>query len=585
MPNFLKFPSTSLLILRLIKPYNMKHLFYVLAILALPGCQKAFLPSQEKEPSAEENKILGISAFTPLNYSLVWADDFNNTSLNPNNWVVGCKDPVSGDSMPYAIGDYLINHDYAGYITPEDSYVQNGSLMLRGQKRNYTGTNPAGNYEYTDGWVMSMHRVHLNKGYIEMRAKFPSGDKVWPALWLIAEDNVWGPEFDMFEYFGKRDVRSDLMGSHLMTGTYPITHWDTSYITSYDATYDCETWHVYGFEWTAGYAKWYIDGNLVNTLNASSVSNWPDEEMYLILNNGQRSASEDHTTTWPNYLQIDYVRIYQKLNVNGDFESGSTSPWFNYGTTAIGTTYQQTGNYCAYIGDDHSGYEYTVTGLQPNTQYTFRGSVKSVNSGQPVNIGVKEYDGTANQVKVSTSSTVYTPLTATFTTGATNTTAKILFYRFDDGPGQAYGDDFELYYSPSTVVPNGDFESGSLSPWFKYGTTAISFTNFYDGDHCAYIGADNSGYEYVVPGLKPNTSYTFRGWVKAASMGQTANICVKEYDGSGGQITRSTSSTGYTLLTVPFTTGAQNTSAKVSFYRWLNGAGAAYGDNFEIFEN
>ena len=56
-----------------------------------------------------------------------------------------------------------------------------------------------------------MHR--LNKGYVEIKTKFP-WDKVWPALWLISEDLVWGPEWDMWEYFGeKNNVGTDIMGS------------------------------------------------------------------------------------------------------------------------------------------------------------------------------------------------------------------------------------------------------------------------------------------------------------------------------------------------------------------------------------
>ena len=79
--------------------------------------------------------------------------------------------------MPGAAGDHLLSSSYAGYITEEDTYIENGSLVLRNQKRPYKGESPRGQYNYTSGWVMSMHRVHLNKGYVEARAQFPSGDK------------------------------------------------------------------------------------------------------------------------------------------------------------------------------------------------------------------------------------------------------------------------------------------------------------------------------------------------------------------------------------------------------------------------
>ena len=138
---------------------------------------------------------------------------------------------------------------------------------------------------------------------------------VWPAIWLVAEDLVWGPEWDLWEYFGYRgDVGYDNMGNHLMTGPWNAQKWDSSWRSNFDATYDGEAWHVYGFEWTASNAVWSIDGTVVHTLEKSDSKDpaqWPDEEMYIILNNGVKTDSPDTSTTWPNQLQIDSIEVYQ----------------------------------------------------------------------------------------------------------------------------------------------------------------------------------------------------------------------------------------------------------------------------------
>lgn len=294
----------------------MKRAIYVLLLLfILTSFKNTNLRSAVIAQNSNVNSGLKGSAYTPAGYSLIWEDNFDETTINTNNWVVASlKDTVSGDMVPGAVGNHLLNSAYCGYITNEDTYVKNGSLILRNQKRIYQGTSPAGTFNYTSGWVMSMHKVYLNKGYIEVRAKFPSGDKVWPAIWLCAEDLIWGPEWDLWEYFGYRaDEGKDLMGMHLMTGEDPNTSWSSYFLKPFDANFDCETWHVYGFEWTASYAKWYIDGKLVRTLDASSVSNWPNEDMYIILNNGQKSDSPDATTTWPNNLEIDYIQVYKNI--------------------------------------------------------------------------------------------------------------------------------------------------------------------------------------------------------------------------------------------------------------------------------
>ena len=88
------------------------------------------------------------------------------------------RDPNSGDLVPGAAGDHLLNPSHDGYIVNGESYIWNGYLMLRSQKRPWNGTSPPGQYEYTTGMVMSMHKVHFNKGFLEMRAKLPKGDKV-----------------------------------------------------------------------------------------------------------------------------------------------------------------------------------------------------------------------------------------------------------------------------------------------------------------------------------------------------------------------------------------------------------------------
>jgi len=247
-------------------------------------------------------------------YTKVFEDHFEDEELNDDYWTFGLRDPATNDLIPGAAGDHLLNNSYDGYATEEDTYLEDGALVLRNQKRNYTGTSPAGSFNYTTGWVMSMHKVYFNKGYIEFRAQFPKGDKVWPALWLIPERLAWPPEWDLWEYFGYRsDVGYNVMGTHLATGpNWQNVTWHSNWIPNFTDTYGSEQWHVFGFEWTETGARWWIDGQLVNSINASAVgANFPDEDFYIVMNNGTKSDSPDTNTTWPNYLKVDYVEVYQ----------------------------------------------------------------------------------------------------------------------------------------------------------------------------------------------------------------------------------------------------------------------------------
>ena len=256
--------------------------------------------------------------------TLLFEDDFDGTTLDTSKWTIGYHDPDTGDVVPGAVDQFLLNNNYAGYITEEDVQVNNGSLHLLNQKRRYRGDNRQW-YDYTSGQVMTLHKFSLNKGYIEWRAQFPSGDSMWPALWLIAEDLVWGPEWDAFEYFGTRQSlnATDVMGMHLMTGEHPNTTWHSHWEYNFDSNYDNEAWHKYGFEWTATEANWYIDDLLVHTLPNTMGSAWPNEQMYIVMNNGiLASQTPADPADFPNSLTIDYVRAWDQkptAGLSGDF--------------------------------------------------------------------------------------------------------------------------------------------------------------------------------------------------------------------------------------------------------------------------
>ncbi|WP_258105502.1 glycoside hydrolase family 16 protein [Marinoscillum sp. MHG1-6] len=244
-------------------------------------------------------------------YLLKWKDDFN--TLNPEYWTVGLKDSISGDMVPGASGRYLLNDYYDAYYTEEDVFIENGELVLQNRKRKIEGVSPEGTFHYTSGWVMSMHKVYFNEGYVEVRAQFPRGDKVWPAIWLIPEDLTWCPEWDLFEYFGYRsDLGFDQMGMHQCYSRWPDEEWKDYFIPDFDEKHQNEQWHVYGFLWTSEYAVWYLDGKEVRRLSSQGISDWPSKDMYIVLNNGTRTESPDSDTEWPNYFRIDYIKLFEK---------------------------------------------------------------------------------------------------------------------------------------------------------------------------------------------------------------------------------------------------------------------------------
>jgi hypothetical protein len=123
-------------------------------------------------------------------------------------------------------------------------------------------------------------------------------------------------------------------------------------------------------------------------------------------------------------------------------------------------------------------------------------------------------------------------------------------------------------------IANGGFESGGLSPWTAQPGTAVVGSPAHSGSKALQINATDSqtGEADQTITLAPNTSFTLKAWVQ----GQFVFIGVS----GGASASTWTSSTGYTQLSVPFTTGASGT-VTVFVHGWF-AQGTAFADDFTI---
>lgn len=163
----------------------------------------------------------------------------------------------------------------------------------------------------------------IKYGKIEIRAKMPKGDWLWPALWLLPVNDTYGPwpasgEIDIVESRGN-GVLYEEGGYDQISSTL---HWGPSTtIDGYLQTFMSyrrklslfgNTFHTFGLEWSDKYIKTYVDKRLQQVFyhrfnkpfwevgkflptyqNGSYIQNpWPagspiapfDQEFYLILN-------------------------------------------------------------------------------------------------------------------------------------------------------------------------------------------------------------------------------------------------------------------------------------------------------------
>ncbi|MFH8281607.1 carbohydrate binding domain-containing protein [Streptomyces antibioticus] len=114
----------------------------------------------------------------------------------------------------------------------------------------------------------------------------------------------------------------------------------------------------------------------------------------------------------------------------------------------------------------------------------------------------------------------------------------------------------------ANVLTNPGFESGSLSPWSCSGNLGSVVSSPVHGGTKALAGAVSSSdiakCSQTVS-VQPNTAYTLSGWVRGSYV----------YLGvDGGASTWTSSPSAYSRLSVPFTTGAGQTTATIYVHGW-----------------
>ena len=200
-------------------------------------------------------------------------------------------------------------------------------------------------YPYSSTRILTKGLYSQKYGKIEVRAKVPGGKGLWPAIWMMPEDSVYGTwaasgEIDIMEGWG-HDT-SKMCGTIHYGSTYPANKFTgkTYNLPDNGSTTD---FHVYSIEWKPGEIKWLVDGVCYSTQNnwfskgVNNAANYTfpapfDQNFYLIMNlavggNFDGNPADDASYI-PAQMQIDYVRMYEPTDGRNDIvpvkPSGST---------------------------------------------------------------------------------------------------------------------------------------------------------------------------------------------------------------------------------------------------------------------
>ena len=252
-------------------------------------------------------------AAPPPGHRLVWSDDFRQEPgavPDPARWGY---DLGAGGWGNAELETYTNAPANAQVIA--DPFATDGrALRIRAMRDGKGG--------YTSARLLTKDRASFQYGYIEARIQLPHGQGIWPAFWMLGQDigAVGWPkcgEIDILENIGREPSRlhGSLHGPTHNGGNGLTASRDLAAGEAFKDRY-----HLFAVDWRKDAVTFFLDGASYGTFTPADVPDdgpWSfNKPFFLLLNvavGGHWPGPPDETTTFPQDMKVDYVRVYQPV--------------------------------------------------------------------------------------------------------------------------------------------------------------------------------------------------------------------------------------------------------------------------------
>ena len=259
-----------------------------------------------------------------FNNELVWSDEFDQDGpVSQDKWNVETIPPNNGSWW---------NGELQFYTDKEDNIrVEEGLLKITAKYESFEGKN------YTSARINTQDKFEFTYGRVEMRAKLPNWEGMWPAFWLLGAniDEIGWPncgELDILEHgdYVKDSTSNDpgLISSAVHYGPQDYSRQTTNvpgkiffdtgqerFIRSEKIIEKpFEEYHTYSMQWSPDKIQFFIDEEMHLEFPMQSQHSPFDKPFFLLLNlavgghwtDGYVASGFTEAT-----YEIDYVRVYQ----------------------------------------------------------------------------------------------------------------------------------------------------------------------------------------------------------------------------------------------------------------------------------
>ncbi len=234
-------------------------------------------------------------------YKMVWADEFDSTALNSNNWV-------------HEIGATGWGNNELQYYREENTTVADGHLVITAKAQKFGSSN------YTSSRIISKGKKAFKFGRVDIRAALPKGQGLWPALWMLGTNisSVAWPacgEIDIMELAGRIPNRVSSAvhyGANVSQHRYKT---GVKYLSG-NANFQDE-FHVFTLIWKENLIEFYVDDEKFHTITPADLDGavYPFNKSFFFIMNvavgGTFDGNPDATTVFPQSMIVDYIRVFQ----------------------------------------------------------------------------------------------------------------------------------------------------------------------------------------------------------------------------------------------------------------------------------
>lgn len=293
----------------------MKRLYSGIVVILLTSMLIS-CSDKEKKTSRDINmdtnsvSVINSDKYQPgPDYNLAWSDEFEADTINSNNWNL------------QVVKAGRFNDEWQRYTNSEkNAYVDNGNLVIKAIHE----SNTHGMDQYTSARLNTANKQSWTYGKIAARIKLPEGNGMWPAFWMLGAnidenggDTPWPQcgEIDILELYGTNDDGvieanlhyADSSNSHAQMGAKHFKLQEDKF---------ADDFHIFELEWDENKVTWFVDGEKYASIKISEDEFSEFHKDFFILLNiavgGTWAGRPDETTKFPQYMYIDWVRVYQK---------------------------------------------------------------------------------------------------------------------------------------------------------------------------------------------------------------------------------------------------------------------------------